>query len=358
MMCARAGGHPARDGGWVDPAGAAIIDFTETSYNLGLRRSEWLPKLLSDGTRFIADGLGIAGLSCWRGPEPGAFRIEQVHVESCPDNFVQSVMKAQLEVSREFLWEVSRPAHPKTLSEAAEEDPGFQDVMRHFEFAEDGLGMSAFDPDGHGVYLVAPLRNRTSLSVRERERLQMVASHFGAGSRLRRAIESTNSDTPRRTALPHEAEAVLDPKNFRMTDAAGEARARESIEGLRDAAKRIDRARGRLRKSDPTAALELWTSLVRGRWSMVDWFDSDSRRYVLAVPNAPTVNDPRGLTKREAQVVSYIIAGHTNKLIGYQLGLSKGRVSTLAGSSMRKLGVRTRAQLIKKWRDFAGSPAA
>jgi len=36
----------------------------------------------------------------------------------------------------------------------------------------------------------------------------------------------------------------------------------------------------------------------------------------------------------------------------YQLGLSKGRVSTLMSSAMRKLGVQTRAQLIKKLRDF------
>lgn len=337
----------------MDPVDAAIIDFTETAYNLGLHGSEWLPQLLVEGNQFIGDGLGVAGISCWRGPEPGAFRIEQVHVESCPDDFVQSVMMTQVEVSPDLLWNMSRPTHPKTLSEAAEDGPGFQEVMQHFQGAEDGLGMSAFDPDGHGVYLIAPLRKRISLNVRERERLQMVASHFGAGSRLRRALNSTGCGAPRRTALPHEAEAVFDATTMRMTDAAGEAKNRASMEELRGAAKRIDRARGRLRRSDPIAALELWTSLVRGRWSMVDWFDSDSRRYVLAVPNSPTVGDPRGLTEREAQVVSYLIAGHTNKLIGYQLGLSKGRVSTLVGSSMRKLGVRTRGQLIKKWSVFA-----
>jgi DNA-binding CsgD family transcriptional regulator len=44
--------------------------------------------------------------------------------------------------------------------------------------------------------------------------------------------------------------------------------------------------------------------------------------------------------------------GQTNKLIAYQLGLSKGRVSTLMSSAMRKLGVQTRAQLIEKLRDF------
>ncbi len=73
---------------------------------------------------------------------------------------------------------------------------------------------------------------------------------------------------------------------------------------------------------------------------------------MLGLSNAPTVSAPRGLTEREHQVATYAITGQTNKLIAYQLGLSKGRVSTLMSSAMRKLGVQTRAQLVKKLRDF------
>ena len=73
---------------------------------------------------------------------------------------------------------------------------------------------------------------------------------------------------------------------------------------------------------------------------------------MLGLPNAPAATDPRGLTEREHQVVTYAITGQTNKLIAYQLGLSKGRVSTLMSSATRKLGAQTRAQLIKKLRDF------
>ena len=47
---------------------------------------------------------------------------------------------------------------------------------------------------------------------------------------------------------------------------------------------------------------------------------------MLGLPNAPNVTDPRGLTDREMQVVSYVLFGQTNKLIAYNLGLSKGRV--------------------------------
>ena len=146
---------------------------------------------------------------------------------------------------------------------------------------------------------------------------------------------------------------MIDPTSFRVTDAQGQAKSRDALHALREAALQVDRARGRMRESDPEQALDLWKALVRGRWSTVDWFDSDGRRFVLGLPNAPNVSDPRGLTDREMQVVAYVLSGQTNKLIGYNLGLSKGRVSTLLRSAMRKMGVQTRAQLVNKLRDFA-----
>jgi len=40
-------------------------------------------------------------------------------------------------------------------------------------------------------------------------------------------------------------------------------------------------ARGALRKRDPEEALRLWQGLIRGRWTLIDWFDTDGRRFVL-----------------------------------------------------------------------------
>ena len=85
---------------------------------------------------------------------------------------------------------------------------------------------------------------------------------------------------------------------------------------------------------------------------MVDWFDTDGRRFVLALPNSPDVSDPRGLSDRESQVVAYAVLGQTNKMIAYRLGLSRSRVSMLLRAAMRKLDVQTRTQLVLKMRDF------
>ena len=73
----------------------------------------------------------------------------------------------------------------------------------------------------------------------------------------------------------------------------------------------------------PDAALQIWKALVWGRWSMVDWFDSDDRRFVLALPNSPSISDPRGLSEREREVVAYAVLGESGKVIGGRLALSK-----------------------------------
>ena len=51
-------------------------------------------------------------------------------------------------------------------------------------------------------------------------------------------------------------------------------------------------------------------------------------------------------------MVWYVVHGLMNKMISYHLGVSKGRVSALLSSAMRKLSVQTRAQLIKKLKDL------
>ncbi|MBW2380116.1 MAG: hypothetical protein JRG70_11295, partial [Deltaproteobacteria bacterium] len=52
-------------------------------------------------------------------------------------------------------------------------------------------------------------------------------------------------------------------------------------EMLRDAALRLDRTRRDFRKTDTERALLVWEGLVRGRVTLVDWFDADGRRFIL-----------------------------------------------------------------------------
>jgi DNA-binding CsgD family transcriptional regulator len=152
-----------------------------------------------------------------------------------------------------------------------------------------------------------------------------------------------------------EVDALIDPKRFVVAHAEGAAKEKDVTKTLRAAAKHVDHARSKLRASDPDKALEIWQGLIRGRWSLVDWFDSDGRRFVVVVPNAPGLGDPRGLTEREHQVATYAALGESSKLISYRLGVSKQRVSLLLQRAMKKLGAKTRAELVVKMRAFRSS---
>jgi DNA-binding CsgD family transcriptional regulator len=337
----------------VDKIGSAIIDFTEAAYDLEIEDEDWLPTMLKRGLPVLERGLGVAGMVYGRPPDGGDFQLLDIHQVSGPVDFAEQHARALATTPPEVLREQVRPGRAGTASQDADYDlEQVAHYTSHIKDCKDILYITAVDPEGAGIAVIAPLRKITTLTDRQLERWEMLAAHLDAGHRLRQGLAETESHEEPITGLPYGAEAVVDPADFRVTDAAGQARSSPASAKLREAAVTVDRARGRLRKTDPDAALELWKALVRGRWSMVDWFDTDGRRFVLALPNARNVTDPRGLTEREGQVVGYVVFGHTNKMIGYNLGLSTSRVSVLLRSAMHKLGVRTRAQLVKNLRDL------
>jgi DNA-binding CsgD family transcriptional regulator len=215
------------------------------------------------------------------------------------------------------------------------------------------LALWAIDSEFYGVGIQMPSSTEIVLSPQARKRWQALTSHIAAAHRLRRSL----GQTPRfrragTTSLPLGAEAVLDPTRGAVVEAGGKAKANEALTAIRDAAIRSDVAKGRLRATEPNEALRLWEALIRGRWSLVDWFDTDQRRFVLALPNAPGVRDPRGLTEREYEVALRVRAGESSKGIAYELGISPSRVSHLRRCAMRKLGARTVGEFVGKMRMF------
>ncbi len=160
-----------------------------------------------------------------------------------------------------------------------------------------------------------------------------IAAHYAAAARLRVR------------GLP-EAHAVMDPGG-RLLDARGAAAEKSTRDALRRAARAIDRVRGR-RIRDAQEALALWRVLTDRRWTLADEFDRGGRRYVVAFENLPA---PRatlpGLTARELQVACFVALGHANKQIAYELELSTSTVGTHVSAIRKKLGVTSRAALVR-----------
>jgi len=335
----------------MDPVTSEAIDLIEVGYDLEKSDSDWLSGVMDAAEPMIDHGLGMFGFAFTR-PEGGAGRdavIQDMQLRSLPPDFQERFMAAIQPLSPEFVRAVTPPGYAGTWSKIARDHPEELHALLEKLGYVDVFGINAIDPDGVGIDISAPLAETIKLSFKSRERWQMLGAHIASAYRLRRALIRSEDDLDDNAhELPYGAEAVLDANDLRIVEAIGPVKDRSAAAILRGAARRVDKARGKLREDDPLKALETWKALVRGRWSMVDWFDSDGRRFVLARPNPPKVFDPRGLSAQECQVVTYVLLGDTNKLIAYRLGLSQGRVSILLKSSMHKLGAKSKAQLVRK----------
>ncbi len=57
------------------------------------------------------------------------------------------------------------------MSEQTSANPWMLDVWtRHVDYAKDGLGITAMDPDGHALHLMAPLSKAAALTSKDRGR--------------------------------------------------------------------------------------------------------------------------------------------------------------------------------------------
>lgn len=208
----------------------------------------------------------------------------------------------------------------------------------------DSFNIGGIDPSGRGAVLCVnlptiaggpPVASDMALWGR-------MSAHIATGYRLLRRLAGV-------TAAPgsgagDDVDAVLDPSG-KVQHATHVLRDTVALDALREQVVTIDRAREKDR-ADGRAVSEAWTALNEGRWSLVDQFDRDGRRFYLARPNTPVVQ-PSGLSERETQAAKLAALGHSNKLIAYELGLSPSTVATHLKTAAAKLGVDSRFALIR-----------
>lgn len=194
------------------------------------------------------------------------------------------------------------------------------------------FGVNGLDSSRVGCVLVSPRRSPPSSEEAERERSlwSLLGGHLASGARLVRRLSGSPVAS---------AEAVLSPDG-RTLHAAGPAREPIARAALREAALRADRLRTSRSRQRQRVALARMPALVDERWSVLDHFDHDGRRYVIAIPNAP-------LADGDERVASLLTLGHSTKLIAYELGVSISTVSRRVRRLARALGARSRPELIR-----------
>ena len=198
----------------------------------------------------------------------------------------------------------------------------------------DAIHINATDPSSRGLLLALAIPTPTRLSLAERRRFAMIAAHVAAARRLLLAGDAS--------ARP----SVVFDRSGRVAHA--ESGHEAALPTLRQHLLRTEAMRDGKRTTEPDLVLASWQALVAGRYTLVGRFDSDGRRYIVAHDNGPRVRDPRGLSPLEASVANLARHGHAQKLIAYELGLTLGTVGGVMTRVYRKLGVRSRAELIER----------
>ncbi|AKU96135.1 hypothetical protein AKJ09_02799 [Labilithrix luteola] len=107
----------------------------------------------------------------------------------------------------------------------------------------------------------------------------------------------------------------------------------------------MDRAKRQL-GSDPDAGIAYWKAMVEGRWTLVERFESDGRHLLVARANEPHATASRALSPIQRKIVGLVATGRPSKLVAYELGITESTVSRQLAEALRKLGVRTRAELV------------
>lgn len=326
--------------GGFDRQALAVVD---AAYRLCDETAGWLTGVLQAAAPLLDRGEGVFGVTY--GVSSGAFAptSDVAHTSGGRPELGRGGTEAAASTPPALAREVFVRAAPIATAcglaadLAVHEIPGYRPLDSLAAHGlRDCLGVIAYDPSDVGLLLFAPAKTTPSIDAGTLERWRHVRAHLLAGLRLHRALED---------------EAILDASG-RVVHAEGSARAPRALEALRAHARRIDRARGAPGRADPQGALQAWAALVRGRWSLVDRFESDGRRYLVARRNDPDVAAPRELSRRERQVLAYAALGYSNKHIAYTLGLAPSTVSSHLCNAMRRVGASSLSSVAAVWRSM------
>jgi DNA-binding CsgD family transcriptional regulator len=97
-------------------------------------------------------------------------------------------------------------------------------------------------------------------------------------------------------------------------------------------------------------ALSIWVEICADSWHCVSAMDIGDRRFAIMERKvvAATIDWNR-LTCHERQIVASLANDESQKAIGFKLGLAPSTVSGAVASAMRRLGMRSAAQMVRAY---------
>jgi DNA-binding CsgD family transcriptional regulator len=334
-------------------AKADLMSIVEAAYRVEMEDAAWLAGLAEAVLPHLDDGFGVAAFEFYR-PGDGLPEVVQRCHLGIPDKLAAIYPTIFQTMDPEIRQRPFRMGPCITGSQMMGMRRGFLDEPHMKQYAQkfgmyDSFWITAAEPSGRGCGFHAGRSRLTRASAAQVQRWGRIAAHLSTAVRLRHALKGLPSGRA-------EPEAIFDPSG-KLHDATGEARSEHARDLLRHAVLMSEKSRGPLRTKDPEKSLEIKKALVAGRWSLVDQFEQNGERYIVARQNEPIAPGPALLSKREKEVVGFAQLGHHDKQIAYDLGISHSTVRGLMRRAKTKLGVRSRKELLEVCRSAARAKA-
>lgn len=331
----------------------AMLDTVESAYRLQTGEERWAGELLNCASPWLDVGLW-SFVATYHRDEKGVPRVSACVDTGAPYDVRAAVDNGSAALDDAGLDAIYAGHAAHTLSQVWEVHPSLKKVFDDHTPppTRDLCQITCRSSDGQGTLLGAGLETPTRIADAWLMRYTRVAAHITAGHRLRRLLDGADE---RPSGADHPLrEAVLSPAGD-LLHAEGDATSETAREALKRAALMVDRARTRKGRAEADESLVAWKALVAGRWTIVDHFDSDDRRYLVAMVNPPELQSPLALERLEAIVAELAALGHSQKYIAYELGLHESQVSRSLKSALTRLGLKRRTDLVALVRDLRSS---
>jgi DNA-binding CsgD family transcriptional regulator len=319
------------------------LSVIEAAYVLGGTETDWVLGLAQAAAPLLDEGWGVSATTWTAAPD--GISLRAMSTVGAGSEVAEAAASAMRATGDEIQVALVRSGPCTSLgsmggSRMVEQDSGSQGLIRLG--IRDSLTILAPDSGGFltglSAYRPAPFRpSRRIVACWSR-----IASHLAAGFRVRRALAAAEAETSRARDPLAGSEAILTP-NGKLAHA--EEPAKRAHAALARAVIAVDRARTSQRRHDPDGAIDAWRGLVEGRWSLIEHFDTDGQRFIVARKNDPVASGPSHLSVRERQVLACRARGLSLKLIAYDLGWSVPTVSRTLRSGMGKLGISSDEEL-------------
>ncbi len=323
------------------------LSIVEAAYRLEGDHQQWLEGI-AEAARPLADE-GLVAVVAEYAPEPGSFAMVGHALAPARPGYLQAFLEVD-GIGRQEP-RAAPTLHRTTICETTSEamlrfglGPEGLDAVYSPSFylmgVRDTFNVQGADISGHALCIMGMRSETLSIPLTMRTVWERVAVHLAAALRLRRAL----GDPPPGAALDS-AQAIFDASGKKLLHLSRDT-GEHALEHLRRAARAVEQAQSKRLREDAPRALELWQGLFAGTWSLVDVFDSDGKRFYAAHANEPVVARDRKLTRRESQAVLLMVAGHSDALAAYALGIAPSTFRVHLRRAMRKLGVTSRVQLV------------